>query len=186
MLPQTFTGLLPNMKVYLVDRSELTTIQHLGIHSKDLNTQESFWSVLHCISKLLKSSLYQHRNISLPTDSCSVWQSTCQKGNWLLFNKNNATWTTGRQVMLQQQLLKVAEKKKKKAKLFLRVVIFFLRNCKRNIYYCYSYRQGCWWIFSFQLFVTTQLRAIRQFTYDWQEPSAHYVDHQVLQPKHNS
>lgn len=103
------------MKVYGVDRTELATIQQPGIHSQDLHTQETFGRVLHCISKLLKSSLYQQRNVSLPTDSCSngaFGKSTCQKGEWLLFKESNATRTTGRQVVLQQQLLKVPEKKK--------------------------------------------------------------------------
>lgn len=94
-------------------QDRVAATEHPGSHGKHLYTQGSFWSVLHCNSKLLKSSLYQHRNVSLPTDSCSngpFGKSTCQKGNWLLFKESDAAQTTGRQDMLQQQLLKVAGK----------------------------------------------------------------------------
>lgn len=77
-------GLLTNMKANTVDKTvaRCTTPwdSQSTVHSKDLCIQESFWSILHCNSDLLKSSLYQHRNTSLPTDNCSNGKVLAKKG----------------------------------------------------------------------------------------------------------
>lgn len=123
MLPWMFTGLL-DMKVHLMGRTELTAIQHPGIHSKDPYIQENFWSVLHCISKLLKSSLYQHRNVSLPTDSCSngeFGRSTSQKCN--MDNRQASHAATA-----AFKSSRGKKKKTNKLNFFLSVLIFFLKE----------------------------------------------------------